>query len=123
MGGGWGGGGQRSMSQMEGGGGINTGVAQICVYFLGEGRGGGGGQYIHNTDGVGNPAHCIHRGGPFAGPGSRGRRLPRPWACKRPPEMDTGCEDFLARLYCIYFTSCSRIVHFVSVLCVFCACC
>ena len=28
------------MSQREGGGGINTGVAQICVYFLGEGRGG-----------------------------------------------------------------------------------
>ena len=109
----------------EGGGRGNQyrGSTNMCV-FLGRGAGGGGGgQYIHNTDGVGNPAHCIHRGGPFAGPGSRGHRLPRPWACKRPPEMDTGCEDFLARLYCIYFTSWSRIVHFVSVLCVFCACC
>ena len=29
------------MSQREGGGVINTGVAQICVYFCGEGGGGG----------------------------------------------------------------------------------
>ena len=72
--------------------------------------------YIDNTDGVGNPARCIHQGGPFAGPGSRGRRLPRPWACKRPPKMDTGCEDFLPRLYCIYFTPCSRIVCIVHAL-------
>ena len=73
-------------------------------------------EYIDNTDGVGNPARCIHRGRLFAGPGSRGRRLPRPWACKRPPKMDTGCEDFLPRLYCIYFTPCSRIVCIVHAL-------
>ena len=36
--------------------------------------------------------------------------------------MDTACEDFLPSLYCIYFTSCSRIVHSIFVLCVFCAC-
>ena len=72
--------------------------------------------YIDNTDGIVNPSRCIHRGRPFAGPGSRGRRLPRPWACKRPPEMDTVCEDFLPRLYCIYFTPCSRIVRIVHAL-------
>ena len=31
-------------------------------------------------------------------------------------------KGFLTCLYCIYFTSWGRIVHFVSVLCVFCAC-
>ena len=40
-------------------------------------------EYIHNTDGVVNLAPCIHRGRPFADPGSRGRRLPRPWVCKQ----------------------------------------
>ena len=79
-------------------------------------------KYIDNTDWLENPSRCIHRGRPFAGPGSRGRRLPRPWACKRPPEMDTACEDFLPRLYCIYFTSWSRIACFVSVFCVFSVC-
>ena len=36
-------------------------------------------------------------------------------------ETDNTAEGFLARLYCIYFTSWSRIVPFTSVLCVFCA--
>ena len=48
--------------------------------------------YIDNTDWV---------GGLFAEVQSRGRRLPRLGLCKQAPEMDTACEDFLARLYCI----------------------
>ena len=62
--------------------------------------------YIHNADWVGNPARMrsIPGGGPFGGPGLRGHRLPRPWASKQPPEMDTACEDFLTSLYCFYFT-------------------
>ena len=80
------------------------------------------GGYIDNTDGVGNPSCYIHRGRSFADPGSRGHRLPRPWVCKRPPEMDIACEDFPTSLYCFYFTSWNRMVPFTSVLCVFCAC-
>ena len=79
-------------------------------------------QYIDNTDWVVNPSCCIRRGGPFALAQSRGRRLPRLGQCKQPSEAVTACEDFLASLYCIYFTSWSRSVPFTSVLCVFCAC-
>ena len=55
---------------------------------------------------------------------SRGRRPPRLGHSKRPPETDTACEDFLASLYCIYFTPLSMIVRcwacIVPVLCVYC---
>ena len=49
---------------------------------------------------------CIHLGRPFAGPGSREPAAPRPWACKRPPSMDTAC----------------RISHPVSIVYVFVMC-
>ena len=45
--------------------------------------------------------------------------LPRPWACKRPPEMDTGCEDFQASLYCFLF---HPLKYDCAFLCLFCAC-
>ena len=90
----------------------------ICIYIY---------TYIDNTDWVGNPSRCIHRGGLFAEAQSRGRRLPRLGLCKQAPEVDTACEDFLARLYCIYFTPWSRIVRigacFVRVLCMHCIIC
>ena len=54
------------------------------------------GKDIHNTDGVVNPAHCIHRGRPRV----EGPQAPETLF----PEMDTGCEDFLVSLYCINFT-------------------
>ena len=73
-------------------------------------------RYIDNTDWMENPSRCIHRGRPFADPGSRGRRLLRPWVCIRPPSTDTGCEDYLASQYYIYFTPCSRIVCIVHAL-------
>ena len=73
-------------------------------------------KYIDNTDWVGNLSHCIHRGSLFADPGSRARRLPRPWVCKQAPLMDTACEGFPTSLYCIYFTPCSRIVCIVHAL-------
>ena len=84
-------------------------------------------KYIDNTEWVGNPSCCIHQGGLFAEAQSRGHRLPRLGLCKQAPSMDTACEDFLARLYCIYFTPWSRIVRigacFVRVLCMHCIIC
>ena len=102
------------------------------MYFVSDQVGNCGGEagqrgYIDNTDWLGNPSCCIHLGRPFPDPGSRGRRLPRPWACKRPPEMDTACEDY--QPVCIVFISppeielcvlCMYFVCFVRVFCLFC---
>ena len=53
--------------------------------------------------------------------GSRGGK-PGPCYPSRRLETDNLAKGFLTCLYCIYFTSWGRIVHFVSVLCVFCVC-
>ena len=37
-----------------------------------------------------------------------------------PPSTDTASKDFLASLYCIYFTSWKMIVRFLYSLCMFC---
>ena len=92
-------------------------------YLLGIDKGSPGsalhlGTYLDNTDGVGNLACCVHLGSLFAEAQWRGPRLD---LCKQPPERDTSCEDFLPSLYCVYFTRWNIDVHFISILCVFCA--
>ena len=73
------------------------------------------GKYIDNTDWVVNPLRCIPRGRPFATGPVEGPQAPETGS-KRPPETDIVCEDFLPRQYCIYFTSCSKIVFCLCIL-------
>ena len=60
---------------------------------------------VFGAVGVGNSGSVIRQGESFL----------------RLPETDNRAKGFLTRLYCIYFTVCSRVAHFVSVLCMFCA--